>query len=218
MNLELLFKATELSGDSSYYKLAVSHADNTLRNHFRPDNSTWHVLDYSLDGSIRHKHTAQGFAHESTWARGQSWAIYGFVAAYRETGKKEYLEQAEKAFGFVKNHPNLPEDGIPYWDYNAPGIPDEPSDASSSAIMASALYEMFVHTENYEYKTHADKILNSLASPDYRAKVGENANFLLMHSVGSIPHNAEIDVPINYADYYFLEALKRKRDLETIVK
>ena len=216
MNLELLFKATELTGDSSFFQKAVSHADKTLENHFRTDNSTWHVLDYSLqDGSVRNKHTAQGFAHESTWARGQAWAIYGFAATYRETGNPVYLEQAQKAWSFVENHPNLPDDKIPYWDYNAPNIPDEPRDASAAAIMASALYEMSTFTPNNNYKQKADEILNALASEKYRAQMGENGYFLLMHSVGSIPHNAEIDVPINYADYYFLEALKRKRDLES---
>lgn len=215
MNLELLFDATELTGDSSFYRIAVSHADKTIENHFRSDNSTWHVLDYSIsDGSIRNKHTAQGYAHESTWARGQSWAIYGFVATYRKTGDKKYLEQAIKAYEFVENHPNLPEDKIPYWDFNAPNIPDEPRDASSAAIMASALYEIFVHTKEDKYKQKADEIIKSLASEKYRAKYGENGFFILMHSVGSIPHGAEIDVPINYADYYFLEALKRKQDLE----
>lgn len=215
MNLELLFHATKLTGDSSFYHIAVSHADKTIENHFREDNSTWHVLDYSItDGTIRNKHTAQGYAHESTWARGQSWAIYGFTATYRETGNKKYLEQAKKAYEFVANHPNLPEDKIPYWDYNAPHIPNEPRDASSAAIMASALYEMSTFSVNNNYKDKADEIMNSLAGERYRAQVGENGYFLLMHSVGSIPHGAEIDVPINYADYYFIEALKRKRDLE----
>jgi len=215
MNLELLFKATELTGDSSFYHIAVSHADQTMANHFRPDNSTWHVLDYSIsDGTIRNKHTAQGFAHESTWARGQSWAIYGFVATYRETGDKKYLKQAQKAYEFVTNHPNLPDDKVSYWDYNAPNIPNEPRDASSAAIMASALYEIYVHTNDSQYKSRADEIMKSLASDVYRANHNENGYFILKHSVGSIPHGAEIDVPINYADYYFLEALKRKQDIE----
>lgn len=215
MNLELLFDATKLSGDSAFYNIAVTHADNTMKNHFRPDYSTWHVVDYNLnDGSVRHKQTAQGFSDESTWARGQSWGIYGFVAAYRETGDPKYLEQAEKAFEFVANHPNLPDDGIPYWDYNAPDIPNEPRDASSAAIMASALYELSTYTKSDYYKGWADKIMHSLASPQYKAELGANGNFILMHSVGSIPHNAEVDVPINYADYYFLEALKRKKELE----
>ena len=215
MNLELLFDATKYSGDSSFYRIAVTHADNTLKNHFRPDFSTYHVIDYSLaDGSVRNKHTAQGFAHESTWARGQSWAIYGYTVCYRMTRDPKYLRQAEKTFEFVANHPNLPEDGIPYWDYNAPGVPDEKRDVSSAAIMASALYELSTYSKSDYYKDWANKIMKSLSGPDYRAKAGENGNFILMHSVGSIPHNSEIDVPLNYADYYFLEALKRKNDLE----
>jgi hypothetical protein len=215
MNLELLFDATKYSGDSTFYKIAVTHADKTIEHHFREDYSTWHVIDYSLaDGSVRNKHTAQGFAHESTWARGQSWAIYGYTVCYRETRDPKYLEQAEKAFEFVANHPNLPEDGVPYWDYNALNIPDEKRDASSASIMASALYELSTYSKSEYYKGWADKIMQSLSGAEYRANLGENGNFILKHSVGSIPHGSEVDVPLNYADYYFLEALKRKRDLE----
>lgn len=215
MNLELLFDATKYSGDSTFWKIAVTHADKTIEHHFRPDYSTWHVIDYSLaDGSVRNKHTAQGFAHESTWARGQSWAIYGYTVCYRETRNPKYLEQAEKAFEFVANHPNLPVDGVPYWDYNAPNIPNEKRDASSAAIMVSALYELSTYSKSEYYKSWADKIMQSLSGTEYRAGLGENGNFILKHSVGSIPHGSEVDVPLNYADYYFLEALKRKRDLE----
>lgn len=215
MNLELLFNATRLSGDSSFYKLAVSHADQTITNHYRPDYSCCHVVDYSLtDGSVRNRHTAQGYAHESAWARGQAWGIYGFTVAYRETRDPKYLQQAQKAFNFVINHKNFPADFVPYWDFDAPKIPDEPRDASAAAIMASALYELSGFGNGEFYKGWADKIMNSLASPAYRAKIGENGHFLLMHSVGSIPHGAEIDVPLNYADYYFLEALLRKKKLD----
>jgi rhamnogalacturonyl hydrolase YesR len=215
MNLELLFDATKYSGDSTFYQIAITHADKTIEHHFRDDYTTWHVIDYSLeDGSVRNKHTAQGFAHHSTWARGQSWGIYGYVVCYRETGDAKYLEQAKKAFEAVANHINMPQDKIPYWDYDAPNIPNALRDASSSAIMASALYEMAAYENREYYKGWADDIMESLASPAYRAKVGENGNFLLKHSVGSIPHGSEIDVPLNYADYYFLEALKRKHDLE----
>lgn len=215
MNLELLFNATKYSGDSTFYNIAVQHADNTIQHQFRPDYSTWHVIDYSLaDGSVRNKHTAQGYAHESAWARGQAWAIYGYVVCFRETGDTRYLEQAEKAFEFVANHPHLPADGIPYWDFDAPGIPDALRDASAAAIMASALYELSTYSKPDYYKGWADKMITSLSGPDYRANLGENGNFILKHSVGSIPHNSEIDVPLNYTDYYFLEALKRKKDLE----
>ena len=215
MNLELLFNATRLSGDSTYYNIAVSHADQTLKHHYRPDYSCYHVIDYSLaDGSVRNRHTAQGYAHESSWARGQAWGIYGFTVCYRETGDPKYLLQAQKAFEFVVNHPNFPADFVPYWDFDAPNIPDEPRDASAAAIIASALYELSTYERPEYYKDWADKIMASLASPAYRANLGENGNFILMHSVGSIPHNAEIDVPLNYADYYFLEALTRRKKME----
>ncbi|MGN0036127.1 MAG: glycoside hydrolase family 88 protein [Bacteroidaceae bacterium] len=215
MNLELLFEATILSGDSTFWNIAVSHANTTLANHFRDDNSCYHVIDYSLkDGSVRNKHTAQGYAHETSWARGQAWAIYGYTMCYRYTKDARYLEHAQKVYDFIFNNPNLPEDLVPYWDYNAPNIPNEPRDASSAACTASALYELSTYLPEKGYKETADKIMESLGSPAYRAEVGTNGNFILMHSVGSIPHGHEIDVPINYADYYFLEALIRKRDLE----
>lgn len=217
MNLELLFKATELSGDSSFYKIAVSHADRTMAEHFRDNGSCYHVIDYDLeDGSVRHRQTAQGYADESVWSRGQAWAIYGFAVCYRETGDRKYLDQALKTFRMMKEYPNLPADLVPYWDMDAPRIPDEPRDASSAACIASALYEISTMDvpDAASYKSYADRIMASLASPAYRAALGTNGNFILMHSVGSIPHNSEIDVPLNYADYYFIEALKRKKEIE----
>ena len=217
MNLELLFKVTEMTGDSTYYKVAVRHADRTLKEHFRPDGSAWHVVDYDPEtGEVRKKETHQGAANESIWSRGQAWAIYGYTMAYRCTGDRRYIDQALKTFNRMKNHPNLAEDGIPYWDMEAPGIPDEPRDASSAAIIASALYEICtMDVENpAQYKEFADKLMTSLASPAYRAAPGTNGNFLLMHSVGSKPHNAEVNTALNYADYYFLEALCRKKNLE----
>ena len=215
MNLELLFEATRLSGDSTFYKIAVSHADNTMKNHFRADNSCYHVVDYSLkDGSVRSRQTAQGYAHESAWARGQAWAIYGYTTCYRYTHDKRYLDQAEKTLNFYLNDANLPKDLIPYWDFDAPKIPNEPRDVSAAACIASALYEMDGYCQGKNYKELADTIVKNLSGPDYKAKVGENGNFILMHSVGSIPHGAEIDVPLNYADYYYEEALIRKRNIE----
>ena len=217
MNLELLFNATRFTGDSSFYHVAVSHADRTMAEQFRPDGSCYHVIDYSLeDGSVRYRHTAQGYAHESAWSRGQAWAIYGYVICYRETGDKKYLDMAVKAFEFMKNHSAMPEDLVPYWDMDAPNIPDEPRDASSAACIASALYELSTMPvpDPAGYKAYADKMMASLASPAYRAELGTNGNFILMHSVGSIPHKAEVDKPLNYADYYFLEALKRKKEIE----
>ena len=217
MNLELLFEATRLSGDSSFYKVAVAHADRTLQEHFRPDGSCYHVIDYSIkDGSVRNRHTAQGYAHESVWSRGQAWAVYGYAVCFRETKEQKYLDQALKTFNMMKNHKDMPADLIPYWDMDAPNIPNEPRDVSTASCMASALYEIstFDIPDAAGYKAYADSIMVSLSSPAYRAALGPNGNFLLMHSVGSIPHNSEIDVPLNYADYYYLEALKRKREIE----
>lgn len=217
MNLELLFEATKISGDSTYYKVAVSHADRTLKEQFRPDGSCYHVVDYSMtDGTVRHRQTAQGYADESAWSRGQAWAIYGYTLCYRETGDRKYLDQALKTFNFMKSHKNLPADLVPYWDMDAPEIPDEPRDASSASVIASALYEISTLDvpQADACKTYADSIMQSLASSAYTAPLGENGRFILMHSVGSIPHNSEIDVPLNYADYYYLEALKRRKELQ----
>ncbi|MCM5527903.1 glycoside hydrolase family 88 protein [Parasegetibacter sp. NRK P23] len=211
MNLELLFAATRLTGDSSFYNIAVSHANTTLKNHFRSDNSSFHVIDYdTLTGAVLQKNTHQGHAHTSAWARGQAWGLYGYTMCYRETKDPTYLQQAEKIAAFFFSHPNLPEDAVPYWDFNAPDIPNAPRDASAAAVMASGLYELSGYSKNgKQYRKYADKIMSSLMKY-YRSPIGENKGFILVHSTGNLPSNGEIDVPINYADYYFLEALGRR--------
>ena len=217
MNLELLFWAARNGGERRLYDMACEHADTTMKYQFRKDYSCYHVAVYdTITGHFIKGVTHQGLSDNSMWARGQAWAIYGYTVCYRETHDKKYLNQALKTFQFMKTHPRLPKDLIPYWDMDAPNIPNEPRDASSASCIASALYEistMDVPDAN-SYKIYADSIMASLASPNYLASLGKNGNFLLMHSVGSIPHGTEIDVPLNYADYYFLEALKRKRDIE----
>ena len=135
MNLELLFEATKLTGDSTYYNVAVSHANTTMKEHFRPDASCYHVIDYDPEtGEVRHRQTAQGYADDSRWARGQAWAIYGYTMCYRYTGDKRYLDQALKTFDMMRNYKSMPEDLIPYWDMDAPDIPNEPRDASTAAV------------------------------------------------------------------------------------
>jgi hypothetical protein len=215
LNLELLFEATRLSGDSSYYKIAFSHAVNTMKNHFRSDYSSYHVVDYdTVTGNVVKKTTHQGFSNESAWARGQAWGLYGFTMCYRETKNKAFLNQAEKIAGFILNNPTLPKDLIPYWDFNAPGIPDEPRDASAAAVMASAFYELSLYSKQGKYfRSVADKITSSLTT-NYRSAPGENKGFILVHSTGSKPMNTEVDVPLNYADYYYLEALLRSKKLD----
>ena len=213
MNLELLFEATKMTGDSSFYKIAVSHADHTIKNHFRPDFSSYHVIDYDTlkSGNILQKLTAQGYANESAWARGQAWALYGYTLCFRETKNKAYLAQADGIAGFILNSKVTPADGIPYWDYNDPEIPNVSRDASAAAITASALYELAKYSVNgRKYKAAADRILASLYDK-YTSKSGANYGFLLEHSAGHRPAKSEVDVPINYADYYYLEALLRSK-------
>ena len=212
LNLELLFEATKLKGDSIYHQIAVKHANTTLKNHFRADNSSFHVVDYDPEnGEIIQKTTAQGYADESAWARGQAWGLYGYTLCYRYTKNPIYLAQANKIADYILNHPNLPKDKVPYWDYNDPKIPDAPKDASAAAITASALFELATYANNKSYTKSANQILNSLSN-SYQAPANQNAGFILVHSTGHKPANSEIDVPINYADYYYLEALLRSRN------
>ena len=214
MNLELLFEATKLTGDSSFYQIAFSHAMTTMKNHFRGDYSSYHVLDYdTVTGTVTQKTTHQGFADESAWSRGQAWGLYGFTMSYRETKNKAFLTQAEKIATYILKHPNLPKDLVPYWDFNVPTIPNEPRDASAAAVIASALYELSTFSKDgKEYRIAADKIVKSLARY-YRSPIGDNKGFILLHSTGSKPSNSEVDVPLSYADYYFLEALLRMKRL-----
>jgi len=215
MNLELLFQASLITGDDSFRKIAISHADKTMQNHYRPDCSCYHVVDYDLEtGEVRGRCTAQGFADESSWARGQAWGLYGFTMCYRFTRDQKYLDMAQKIAAFILKHPRLPEDMVPYWDYDCTDIPNTWRDASSASIMASAFYELFTFTGNGEYKAAADKMVESLSSPAYRSELGKNCGFLLTHCVTSVPHNSKIDRPLTYADYYLLEALHRKTAIE----
>jgi len=217
MNLELLFWATHATGDSSFYKIAVTHANTTMKNHFRPDYSSYHVVVYNpTTGDVQQKRTAQGFADESAWARGQSWGLYGYTVMYRETKDKKYLDQANHIAHFILNNPNLPKDKIPYWDYNAPNIPDALRDASAGAVMASAFLELCKYTDKADaqlYFNTAETIIRNLSAAPYLAPQGTNGGFILQHSVGSLPGKSEVDVPLTYADYYFVEALNRYKTL-----
>jgi len=216
MNLELLFWATKATGDSSYYKKAVVHANTTMKNHFRSDYSSYHVLNYNPQtGNVQQKRTDQGYADESAWARGQAWGLYGYTLMYRETKDPKYLNQANHIAGFILNHKNMPADGIPYWDFNAPGIPAALRDASAAAVIASALLELSKYNEGKQaqhYFKTAENIISELSSESYKAARGTNGGFLLKHSVGHMPKGSEVDVPLTYADYYYLEALKRYKN------
>jgi len=213
MNLELLFAATKYTGDSTFYNIAVQHANTTMRNHYRPDMSSYHVIDYdSLTGKVSKRNTHQGYSHESSWARGQAWGLYGFTMCYEETGLQSYLAQAEAIANYLIHHPKMPRDLIPYWDFDDPAIPHVSKDASAAAVMASALLRLstFSTKNGYLYKKTANKILYNL-SKYYGSPVGENMGFILLHSTGHAPAKSEVDVPLNYADYYYLEGLLRTK-------
>lgn len=214
INLELLFWASKNGGDSSLYDMAVSHADVTMKNHFRPDYTSYHAVVYDRETGKKIKGvTHQGFADNSMWARGQGWAIYGYTMVYRETGDTKYLDHAHKVAKVYLDR--LPEDLIPYWDFNAPNIPNEPRDASAAALVASGLLELATFTKDIKlsetYVSKAEKMLKEL-SENYLS-YDKNSAFLL-HSTGHKPAGSEIDYSINYADYYYVEALLRLKKLQ----
>ncbi|MGB6151810.1 MAG: glycoside hydrolase family 88 protein [Pricia sp.] len=211
MNLELLFEATKISGDSTYHDMAVQHANTTLKNHIREDNSIYHVVVYdTISGEVKDKVTHQGFDAESSWSRGQAWGIYGFTMTYRYTQDTTYLNQAKATADFYLSQKNFREDGIPYWDFRDPKIPDAVRDVSAATVIASAFYEMDGYIDDPKYKAYADKVMATLQSEEYILPVDVNAPFILDHSTGNWPKNDEMDEPIVYGDYYFLEALLRQ--------
>ncbi|WP_343592667.1 glycoside hydrolase family 88 protein, partial [Flavobacterium sp.] len=213
MNLELLFEASKLSGNPKYRNVAIQHANTTLKNQFREDNSCYHVIDYNPNtGAVRKKTTLQGYNDDSVWARGQAWAVYGFTMSYRYTKDEAYKKQAEATALFFMTNKNLPEDGIPYWDLKDPSIPNSPRDVSAAMVMASALYELYDYTKKENYLAFADKLMTSVQTDKYILDTEIKAPFLFDHSTGNWPKHDEIDEPIIYADYYFLEALLRQRD------
>lgn len=214
MNLDLLFNATNLTGDEKYKQIAVRHAYTTMKHHFRRDFTSYHVVSYNNDGSVESQGTHQGKNDDSAWARGQGWAVYGYTSCYRETKDVKFLEVAINVAEMIMKR-NIASDKVCYWDFDAPVKKDTPHDASAAAVIASAFLELSTYVEDgRKYFNYAEEILKSLSSNDYLSEKGDNKGFVLMHSVGSLPHGSEIDTPINYADYYYLEALKRYLDLK----
>ncbi|MEZ0450481.1 glycoside hydrolase family 88 protein [Sphingobacterium thalpophilum] len=225
MNLEFLTQVSKLTGDKKYYDIAVAHAETTLKNHFRKDYSSYHVIDYDKNtGKVIGKKTHQGAFDESAWARGQGWALYGYTMMYRETGKKEFLEQAQHIAQYILNNPNLPSDLIPYWDFDKDKIAASDKmypnkdlrDVSAAALYASAFLELSQYSQGSEsgnYFAKAETIIKNLAKAPYLAAYGQNGGYILQHSVGALPLNSEVDVPLTYADYYYVEALVRYQRL-----
>ena len=217
MNLEFLMWSGQTFNDNRYREAAISHAQRTMENHFREDYSCYHVVSYdTITGKPDVKQTHQGYADYSAWSRGQAWALYGYTMMYRESGRTAFLNHAKNVAAYLMNHPRMPKDKIPYWDFDAPNIPKEPRDASAAAVMASALIELgqiVGGEQGQKYIAYAEDQVRSLTSKEYLAKEGKNCNFALMHSTGSKPGNNEIDVPLSYADYYYVEALIRLKKM-----
>jgi hypothetical protein len=218
MNLEFLFWASKESGNPKYRDICITHANTTIRDFYRPDYSSYHVVSYNPEtGQVQVKNTHQGYSDESAWARGQVWGLYGFVVMYRETRDTKYLEHAKNIAAFLLNHPNMPKDKIPYWDFNAPNIPNALRDASAGAIMASALIELSGYVDAALAKTYlnvAETQIRSLSTPEYFTEKGTYGNFILKRGVGHIPGNSEVDAPLTYGDYYYIEALTRYQALK----
>ena len=216
LNLEMLLWGAKEFNRPEWREMAITHATTTMKNHIRPDYTTYHVVVYDTsNGAVLEKRTHQGYADNSTWARGQAWGIYGFTMMYENTNKIEYLNTAQRlADKFIEM---LPADKIPYWDFNAPGIPNEPRDASAAAITASALIKLSQLSpkgEGAKYLKEAKAMLTTLYNKPYNTRFDKQMPALLTQSTGSKPHNSEISVSLNYADYYYIEALLRLRELE----
>lgn len=221
MNLELLEWASHHSGSKQFDQIARSHAMKTMINHFRNDGSSYHVVSYDPEtGKVEKRDTHQGYSANSAWARGQAWGIYGYTMMYRETNDSTFLHHAIRIARFILNHPHLPVDGVPYWDFDDPKIPNVPRDASAAAIMASAFIELsglcLEKTLKDSCLSMAQKQIRTLTSNKYLAKKGTNAHFILKHSVGNLPNNVEVDAPLTYADYYYVEALIRLYKMKNI--
>lgn len=215
LNLELLFWAAKNGGDQKYYDIAVKHAETTMKNHFREDLTSWHVIEYdSINGNILNRHTKQGFADDSRWSRGQAWGVYGYTLVYKETKDKKFLHFAQKITD--KYLSLLPEDMVPCWDFDVANDPKEEKDASAAAVVASALLDLSTLVENKadqeRYYNAAIKMLKSLGSSNYSG-VGKADSFLL-HSTGAKSLGHEIDVALIYADYYYIEALARLKKMQ----
>ena len=214
INLEMLFWAAKNGGNPYLYDIAVSHANKTMKSQFRPDYTSYHVAVYdTITGNLIKGVTHQGYADSTMWARGQAWAIYGYTVVYRETKDPKYLDFAQKVTDVYLDR--LPEDKVPYWDFDDPSIPNAPRDASAGAVVASALLELSTYLPNgtgKRYKDAAIEMLTSLSSDSYQS--GESKPSFLLHSVGHWPNHSEIDASIIYADYYYIEALLRLKRLQ----
>lgn len=216
INLELLFWAAENGGRSELRDIAIKHAETTMNNQFQDDGTCYHVAIYdTISGQFIKGITHQGYADSSMWSRGQSWAIYGYTMVYRFTKDKRFLDFAQKVSNiYLKRLKETSNDWVPLWDMNDPRGPQAPKDASAACVVASALLELCQYVEPTvatRYRQAAIAMLTDLSSKKYQSR-NKNVSFL-MHATGHHPAGNEIDASIIYADYYYLEALLRLKQL-----
>ncbi len=218
MNMELLCEGSILSSDQKYFDVAVAHTNTTKKALYRFNNSSYHLVDFNPEtGEIIEQTTHQGYDENSAWARGQAWGLYGYTMMYRFSGNPEYLDHAVAIADYMISHRNMPKDMIPYWDYDDPAIPNASRDASAAAVMASALLELSSYLTpevGRKYFKVAEKQVLALCQAPYLSATGENFGFILTNSVGFMAKQYEIDAPLTYADYYFIEALIRLKRME----
>lgn len=218
MNMELFCVGSAMSGDEQYRDMAIAHSETTWKSLYRPDNSCFHLVDFDPQtGEVLKQQTHQGYSDSSAWSRGQAWGLYGYTMMYRCTGKQEFLDHAIAIANFMIDHPNMPKDLIPYWDYDAPNIPEASRDASAAAVMASGLLELSLYVEpslsKKFYKVAETQVLNMSKAPYRSQNVGDNFGFILTNSVGFMRKQYEVDAPLTYADYYFVEAMLRLKKM-----
>jgi rhamnogalacturonyl hydrolase YesR len=205
MNLEVLFHSADLTGNSTLREIAKTHANTTMKNHIRSDGSTWHVVEYnSTTGNVIKKRTAQGFADNSTWSRGQAWGIYGFANMHRLTGDSNYLATSRRLATYFLN--NIPSDGIVPWDFNAPlAPPPRPADSSAATIAVNGLLLLAQQetdaTAKQQWIDAALAILNNIT------KLAWNPSWQSLLSNGTVnwPANNFL-TGIVYGDYYYIKA------------
>jgi unsaturated chondroitin disaccharide hydrolase len=207
MNLDLLFWASQKTGDLKYNQMAENHAHTVIRYQIRPDFSTSHVIDFDpQSGEFLKQDTHQGMSANSCWSRGQAWAVYGFCDCYRATGNDLYLETARNLAGYVLD--NLPADLVPYWDYGSPEIPDDVRDSSAASIFASGLLNLSKLETDVKkaavWHNRAEAILKSLW--EHYSSRDRIEPSILIHGTRSKPHDL-VDHGLIYGDYYFVEAL-----------
>ncbi|HEY9415659.1 MAG TPA: glycoside hydrolase family 88 protein, partial [Pseudonocardia sp.] len=211
MNLELMFWAGQNGGNPQYAEMAKRHAERALTDLVRPDGGTWMVAMYDQKtGALVGHSTKQGYATESTWARGQSWAVYGFTMAYRYTKDPRFLDGARRTADYFMRR--LPPDHVPYWDFDVPNKATAPRDTSAAAVVASALVELSGFETDPAAKQrdtdNARDLLTALSSPTYAPRAQPKFAAILQHGTQHFPAGWA-DTGIAFGDYYFVEALNR---------